>query len=152
MQHAKIVKIIWAAACALALLVGTTVPGRSEDRNQGGPLLLSNNQLDLVTAGTVGLDLAGAAAATGNRASTDVSGAGIANHASLPGGGFVEGGVIAGHSVAIAPGGATNTSVTTSATSSLPVASGGAGGTLTTPFGQTTVSMSYAYGGTTFLP
>jgi hypothetical protein len=34
----------------------------------------------------------------------------------------------------------------------LPIVSGGAGGTLTTPFSQTTISMSYAYGGTTFLP
>jgi hypothetical protein len=149
MQH---VKIVSAAACALALLVGTTAPGRSGDRNQAGPLLLSNSQLDRVTAGTVGLDLAGAATATGNFASTGVSGAGTANHTSLPGGGFVEGGVIAGHSVAIAPSGTMNTGLATSATSSLPIVSGGAGGTLTTPFSQTTISMSYAYGGTTFLP
>lgn len=144
--------IICTVACASVLLVGTTAPGRSEDRSRGGPLLLENDQLDRVTAGTVGLDLASIATATGNFASTEVSGAGASDHTNLPGGAFVEGGVIAGHSVAIAPGGTTNTGVATSATSSLPIVSGGAGGTLATPFSQTTISMSYAYGGTTFLP
>ena len=145
-------KIICAVVCASALLVGATAPGRSEDRSRGGPLLLANDQLDRVTAGAVGLDLASVATATGNFASTEVSGAGASNHTDLPGGAFVEGGVIAGHSVALAPGGTTSTGVATSATSSLPIVSGGAGGTLATPFGQTTISMSYAYGGTTFLP
>lgn len=148
----RVSNIICRTVCILTVLLGITSPGFSGERNRGGPLLLSDHQLDRLTAGSVGLNLTSLATATGNFAATDASGAGTSNHTSLPGGGFVEGGVIAGHSVAVAPGGAMTTSVATSASSSLPIVSGGAGGTLVTPFGQTTISMSYAYGGTTFLP
>jgi hypothetical protein len=118
-----------------------------------GPQRLSAAEMDTVTAGVL-LDLTSIAAATGSSfAITTTNGGGGSSQTSLPGGGFVESGVIGGTASAVGTSGvSTATGVSTSGSVSAPLVNVTVGGTVVGAGGQASFGFTYVSGGTVFLP
>lgn len=133
---------------AICLALGLAAKSASAD-----PRLLTQAEMDRVTAG-LQLDLAtGAVASGGSVALTAVNGGGTGSQSDLPGGGIAQSGVIGGTASAVGNGGANNTAVATSgAVNGLALVNRTAGGTVAGPGGQASLGFTYVSGGTYFLP
>jgi hypothetical protein len=141
-------QILMAGLAAAGVLICAVGGARA-----AGPIRLTDNQLDRVTAG-INLGLSAAAIATGgNFALSETNGAGATGSTSLPGGGSVQSGAIVGTAAAYSPGGSASASAATSG-----AVPGGTtvyistGGTVSFPGGQTSISATFVSGGPTFLP
>jgi hypothetical protein len=144
-------RIVLGAAFAALLGIGVNTPATAETAHPG-PVLLTDSEMDRITAGTA-LDFIGSALASGNFILTETSAGGAESTTSLPGGGSVQSGVIIGISTAFAPGGTASANASTSASVTGPTivymsASGGA----SYPGVQTAISVTFVSGGPTFLP
>jgi hypothetical protein len=144
MLHSIRIAVLGACAlCPLALAGQASAQPRS----------LTAGEMDAVTAGTT-LDLLTQAIASGNLYAVSQTNIGAAtSYVPIDGGGFVESGVAGGTSSAVSDTGNVATSVATSGTTNgFPLVNVTAGGTLTSPVGQASVSFTYVSGGTYFLP
>lgn len=142
-------KVLSTAVIGLAISVS---PAAADPINHG-PRVLTLTEMDRVTAG-LQLNLATLALAAGSSlAFTSANGAGGTSQESLPGGGFVQSGVVGGTASAVANGGSTSTSVVTSgAVNGTPLVNVTVGGTVTSAVGQASFGFTYVSGGTFFIP
>lgn len=140
------------AAFAIALGIGIAAPAIAGETTQAKPVLLTDSEMDRVTAG-LNLDLAATAIAAGNNfAVTEANGAGTAGSISLPGGGSVQSGAVVGMAAAYSPGGTASVSTTTSGSAPGTIVYISASGGASFPGGQIEISATFVSGGPTFLP
>jgi hypothetical protein len=118
------------------------------------PVILTDKQLDRISAGGVALNLLSQALATGGSISIAETGGGAASGTtSDPSGAFQSSGVVLGTAAAFAPGGSSSTGVSTSGASpGAPGINVSAGGTVTGAVGQVSVGFTYTSGGAAFIP
>lgn len=148
----KTTRTVLTTTFVLLFAIGAGEAARAAEAASVTPVLLTDQQMDRVTAG-LSLALSATALASGNFALTETNGAGASGTTALPGGGSVQSGAVVGTAVAYAPGGGGNASTTTSG--AVPGATTmyiSAGGTMTYPGGQTSISATFVSGGPTFLP
>ncbi len=119
---------------------------------QADPRLLTQAEMDRVTAG-LQLGLATGAAATGGSfALTEVNGGGTGSQSELPGGGTAQSGVIGGTASAVGTGAASTGVATSGAVNGIALVNRTVSGTVTGPGGQASLGFTYVSGGTFFLP